>query len=225
MKAYQPLIEKYSRQATSYDRRWNLRWGDATLRAAVEAAPWDELECILDVGCGTGILEQAVAGRLRPPQSLVGVDIALPMLQRAQQKLARSDRIRWINAPAEQLPFATGSFDGLICNNSFHYYRQPLSVLQEFHRVIQPGGTLVLADWCSDFPACRVSYWLLRLAHHTYIHRYALSRVWGLDEMSELLFTAGFAVTSAERVKMDLGWGIMVLRAQAQNTFATTEGG
>ena len=162
---------------------------------------WENRPDLGSTGCRTG--------------ALVGVDIALPMLQRAQQKLARSDRIRWINAPAEQLPFATGSFDGLICNNSFHYYRQPLSVLQEFHRVIQPGGTLVLADWCIDFPACRVSYWLLRLAHYTYIHRYALSRVYGLDEMSELLFTAGFAVTSAERVKMDLGWGIMVLRAQA----------
>jgi len=215
LKAYQPLIEKYSRQATSYDRRWNLRWGEATLRAAVEAVPWEDLERILDVGCGTGMLEQAVRGLIRPPQTLVGVDIALPMLQRAQQKLAKSDCIRWINAPAELLPFATGIFDGLICNNSFHYYRQPLTVLQEFHRVLQPGGTLVLADWCNDFPACKASYRLLRLAHHTYIHRYALSRVHGLDEMSELLFTAGFAVTSAERVKMDFGWGIMVFRAQA----------
>ncbi|MBI3933613.1 MAG: hypothetical protein HY316_02910, partial [Acidobacteria bacterium] len=54
MKAYQPLIEKYSRQATYYDRRWNLRWGEATLRAAVAAVPWNELDRVLDVGCGTG---------------------------------------------------------------------------------------------------------------------------------------------------------------------------
>jgi ubiquinone/menaquinone biosynthesis C-methylase UbiE len=215
LKAYQPLIEKYSRQATTYDRRWNLHWGEATLRAAVDAVPWQELERILDVGCGTGMLEQAVRGRLRPPQSLVGLDIALPMLLRAQQKLLASDRIRWINAPAEHLPFASGSFEGLVCNNSFHYYRQPVTVLREFHRVLQPGGTLVLADWCNDFPACKASYWLLRLAHHTYIHRYALSRVYGLEEMSELLFTAGFAVTAAERIKMDLGWGIMIFRAHA----------
>jgi ubiquinone/menaquinone biosynthesis C-methylase UbiE len=130
---YQPVIEKYSRQATSYDRRWNLRWGEATLRAAVEAVPWDDLERVLDVGCGTGLLEQSVRDRLQPPQSLVGVDIAFPMLRRAQQKLPASDRIRWINAPAEKLPLASAIFDGLICNNSFHYYRQPLAVLREFH--------------------------------------------------------------------------------------------
>jgi len=213
VKAYQPLIEKYSRQATSYDHRWNLRWGEATLRAAVETVPWEDLERVLDVGCGTGMLEQVV--RLRSPQTLVGVDISLPMLQLAQQKLKKSDRVRWTNAPAEQLPFKSGTFDGLICNNSFHYYRQPLPVLTEFRRVLQPGGALIMADWCNDFPACKASYWVLRLMHHTYIHRYALSRVYGLDEMSELLFTAGFAVTSAERVKMDFGWGIMVLRAAA----------
>ncbi|HWP84728.1 MAG TPA: class I SAM-dependent methyltransferase, partial [Terriglobia bacterium] len=191
MKAYQPLIEKYSRQATSYDHRWNLHWGEATLRVAVEAVPWQHLERIADVGCGTGMLEQAVQGRLRPPQTLVGVDIALPMLRLAQQKLLRNGVIRWMNAPAEHLPFADASFDGLICNNSFHYYREPLPVLKEFHRVLRPGGILVLADWCYDFLTTRISYWLLRFAHHTYIHRYALSRVYGLDEMCELLFTAG----------------------------------
>lgn len=215
MKAYQSLVEKYSRQADYYDRRWNLHWGEATLRAAASAVPWEELERVLDVGCGTGTLEEVVCGRLRPPQSLVGVDIALPMLQRAQQKLRDSGRVRWINAPAEELPFESGSFHGLVCNNSFHYYRQPLQVLKEFHRVLRPAGTLILVDWCYDFPACKVSYWALRLVHHTYIHRYALSHVYRRGEMSELLFAAGFRVTSAESVGMDLGWGIMVLRAAA----------
>ena len=215
MKTYQPLIDKYSRQATYYDRRWNLRWGEATLRAAVEAVPWEALHRVLDVGCGTGTLEQAVRARLRATQTLVGVDIALPMLQLAQKKLANADRIRWTNSPAESLPFRDGSFDGLICSNSFHYYRAPLPVLTEFHRVLRPGGTLIFADWCSDFITPKLSYWLLRIAHYTYIHRYALSRVYGLEEFEKLLATAGFQVASAERVGMDLGWGIMVLRAQA----------
>jgi len=215
VKAYEPLVEKYSRQADYYDRRWNLRWGEATLRAAVEAAPWDELNRVLDVGCGTGTLEQAVSLRLRPAHTLVGVDIALPMLQLAQKKLELSPRICWANSPAEQLPFRDGSFDGLVCNNSFHYYRSALPVLREFHRVLRPGGTLILADWCYDFLTPKLSYWLLRLAHHAYIHRYALSHVYGLNEFKGLLAGAGFRIASAERVKMDLGWGIMVFRALA----------
>jgi ubiquinone/menaquinone biosynthesis C-methylase UbiE len=221
VKAYQPLVEKYTRQATYYDRRWNLRWGEATLRAAVEAMPWGELDRVLDVGCGTGSLEQAVmrgrSGNSKALQ-LVGVDIALPMLQLARHKLnevGSGDGISWANSPAEQLPFASTAFDGLICNNSFHYYRAPQPVLAEFHRVLRPGGTLTLADWCRDFITPRLGYWTLRLAHHTRIHRYALSRVYSSREMEQLLGAAGFRVVKVQRVGMDWGWGIMVITATA----------
>jgi ubiquinone/menaquinone biosynthesis C-methylase UbiE len=222
MKGYEPLVEKYSRQAAYYDRRWNLRWGEATLRAAIDAVPWNELGRVLDVGCGTGALEQAVKERLgatppenRPGLSLVGSDLSLPMLQLARQKVDGTRRISWANAPAEQLPFASGAFDGLICNNSFHYYRQAMPVLREFHRVLRPQGQLVLVDWCNDFLTNRLSYWVLRLAHHTHIHRYSLSRVYGLKEFEGLLQAAGFRVGSAETVPMDWGWGVMVVKARA----------
>ena len=215
MKAYQPLVDKYSRQATYYDRRWNLRWGEATLRAAVEAVPWDELGRVLDVGCGTGTLEQAVSERLRPQQMLIGVDIALPMLQLARQKLADAKRVWWANSPAEQLPFRDRSFDGLICNNSFHYYRQPKAVLTEFHRVLRAGGQIILVDWCNDFLTNKLSNWTLLIAHHLYIHRYALSHVYSVKEMTALMTSVGFRVAAAERVPLYLGWGIMVFRATA----------
>jgi len=215
MKAYEPVVDKYSRQATYYDHRWNLRWGEATLRATVEAVPWDDLGRILDVGCGTGALEQTVRPRLRASHNLVGVDIALPMLQLARRKVGAVSGFHWTNSQAENLPFQTGAFDGLICNNSFHYYRAPQPVLNEFHRVLRPGGTLVFADWCYDFITPKLSFWLLRLAHHTYIHRYALSRVYRLEEFKKLLGAAGFQVASAERIGMEMGWGVMVVTAKA----------
>jgi ubiquinone/menaquinone biosynthesis C-methylase UbiE len=137
------------------------------------------------------------------------------MLQLARQKLDSADRVSWANAPAEHLPFASGAFDGLICNNSFHYYREPRPVLTEFHRVLRRDGWLILVDWCNDFLTNKLSYWALRLAHHTHIHRYALSRIYGLKQMQGLLTAAGFRIASAQRVEMDWGWGIMVLRARA----------
>lgn len=222
MKTYAPLVEKYSRQATYYDRRWNLRWGEATLHAAIEAVPWEELNRVLDVGCGTGEMEQAVRLRLgasplgtRPPLYVVGVDISLAMLEQARRKLQADGRIGWTNAPAENLPFAHGTFDAVVCNNSFHYYRHPTGVLEEFRRVLRPDGWLILVDWCNDFWGCKLGDWGLRLAHHTYLHRYALSRVYGLREMQDLLLQAGFRVASAGKVAMDWGWGVMVFRARA----------
>lgn len=87
MKAYASLKEKYSRQASRYDRRWNRTYGRATLRATVEAVPWDGLQRVLDVGCGTGgLLEEAGQRNLHPQIRVVGVDLSLAMLQLAQKK-------------------------------------------------------------------------------------------------------------------------------------------
>src|SRR5262249_53905833 len=120
----------------------------------METVPWSQLARIVDVGCGTGALEQAFeqanGSATGLPRLLIGVDLSLGMLQLARKKVSANGRVNWANSPAEQLPFASGSFDGLICNNSFHYYRAAKPVLDEFHRVLKPGGQLVLVDWCND---------------------------------------------------------------------------
>ncbi|MBI4464578.1 MAG: class I SAM-dependent methyltransferase [Acidobacteria bacterium] len=215
MNTYESVTDKYSRQASQYDRRWNRPFGDATLEAAIASIPWSSLKRLLDVGCGTGLLEEAVRWRLRKPAQVVGVDISLAMLQQAQQKLTTANRLSWTNAQAEHLPFAPASFDTVVCANSFHYYRQPVRVLKEFRRVLEPDGWLVLSDWCNDFLACKVGQWALRLAHHTGIHRYALKRCYGMKQCEELLTRAGFRIVSGHRSEIDWGWGIMVYRARA----------
>lgn len=215
MKAYQPLIEKYGRQAASYDRRWNLRWGQATLEASIAAIPWAEAGRALDVGCGTGLLERAVRSRLRPPALLIGLDISIPMLQQARRNLASASRVTLANAPAEHMPFADAAFDLLVCNNSFHYYQNPGWVLQEFRRVLRPGGCLVLTDWCSDFLTTKLVHWALRTAQQAGLHRYSLQHCYSAREMDAMLTAAGFQLETAQQVAMELGWGIAVLRARA----------
>lgn len=215
MKSYESVMDKYSRQASQYDRRWNRPFGDATLEAAIAAIPWSGLKRLLDVGCGTGLLEEAVRGRLRPPLQVVGVDISLAMLGQARQKLSAAKRLSWTNAQAENLPFPRAAFDAVVCANSFHYYQHPTRVLQEFRRVLQPDGWLILTDWCDDFLACKIGHWALRLAHSTRIHRYAMKRCYGMKLCEDLLTDAGFRIDSGRKVEIDWGWGIMVYRARA----------
>ena len=103
----------------------------------------------------------------------------------------------------------------MVCNNSFHYYRHPVQVLQEFRRVIRPDGCLVLADWCRDFPANKICQWALRVADRTGIHRYGLERCYGMEEFRALLTDAGFQIEKSRCFEVDWGWGVMVYRARA----------
>ena len=56
------------------------------------------------------------------------------------QARARSDRVRWLKGPAEQLPFDDAALDAVVTTSAFHFFDQP-AALAEFHRVLHPG------DW------------------------------------------------------------------------------
>ena len=208
MSVYGPLRESYSRQSPRYDRRWR-RYNEATIRATLEAVPWETLRRVLDVGCGTGLLEEAARSRRVALPAFVGVDVTLPMLRQARKKFLAAGGVNWINSLAESLPFASGSFDAVVCANSFHYFRQPREALAEFRRVLRPGGWLVLTDWCDDYVACKLCDWLLRVGDPAHF------RMYGLKQCEALLAETGFRVERSRRFKIDWLWGLMTLRSRA----------
>lgn len=94
---------------------------------------------IADVACGTGILTARIQRDLRPDE-VYGLDMSDGMLAQARQ---RSDRVRWMSSPAEQLPFEDGFLDAVVTTSAFHFFDQP-AALREFHRVLGPGGIVAV---------------------------------------------------------------------------------
>lgn len=207
MKSYDGVVKSYAWQAPRYDRLWR-HYNQATLWATVGVVPWERLGRVLDVGCGTGLLEEA-AQRSHPQTRMIGVDVSPAMLQQARGKLGAAERVSWVNALAEGLPFASASFDAVVCANSFHYFRQPLRVVVEFRRVLRPGGWLVVTDWCDDYLACKLCNWVLRVVDPAHF------RMYGLQQCAGLLTQTGFQIDRARRFKIDWLWGLMTLRARA----------
>jgi len=95
---------------------------------------------IADIGCGTGILADRIEREVHPVE-ISGVDLSDGMLAEAAQ---RSIEVRWVSAPAEQLPFADNSLDAVVSTSAFHWFNQR-AALREFFRVLAPGGFAAVA--------------------------------------------------------------------------------
>lgn len=91
---------------------------------------------VLELGCGPGYLQQALAGRA----GVVGIDLSPFMLRRA----ARFTK-RLVRADARQLPFPTASFDTVCATFPAEYILDP-ATLAEIRRVLVPDGQLVIVD-------------------------------------------------------------------------------
>lgn len=113
-------------------------------RRVIEAAQIQSGQRVVDVACGTGVLACAVAERIGPQGSIVGVDINEGMLAVAREKAAQ---IEWLQAPAEALPLADNSCDAAVSQFGLMYFEDQKGALSEMMRVLRPGGNLAVVVW------------------------------------------------------------------------------
>lgn len=103
---------------------------------------------ILDVGCGTGQLAARLALETRVTRVL-GIDFSAGMLARAAQRLrATADgdvAVSLVRADAARIPLRSGSVDAVVSTEAFHWFPDQDACLRELHRVLTPGGQLLLA--------------------------------------------------------------------------------
>lgn len=124
-----------------------------TAEIAGRLADWGVLKAdrqVLDVGCGTGRLEAALASRVR---QVVGVDISSKMLDAARRRCAAWPNVHFVQVSGRDLaPIASASSDLVLAVDCFPYLVQSGAGLVERHfgeaaRVLRPGGDLVIANF------------------------------------------------------------------------------
>jgi ubiquinone/menaquinone biosynthesis C-methylase UbiE len=114
------------------------QWG-AAVAAAAGVKSGDR---VLDVACGTGALTLAVADRVGPSGSIVGLDANPEMLAVARRKPAQ---IEWLEGMAETLPLPDRSFDAVVSQFGFMFFEDRPAALREMMRVLRSGGRLAVA--------------------------------------------------------------------------------
>jgi len=102
---------------------------------------------LLDAGCGTGNLLQAIQRR-HPEIALHGIDFSEAMLRRARTKV--SDAVLATADLNMVLPYPTASFDVVTCINVLYAVAQPEYTVAALRRVLTPGGTLIVSSPCAQ---------------------------------------------------------------------------
>ncbi len=96
---------------------------------------------ILDVGCGEGASVEFLRNHHRI--DAVGVDISSRLLRDGKSLNAS---LPLMLASAERLPYGNESLDGILCECALSLVPDAECALAEFHRVLRPGGRLILSD-------------------------------------------------------------------------------
>lgn len=150
MADYKKLSETtFNIQAKTYDTDKNGKHARNLYQHIIDILPTLQFSKVLDVGCGTGEILSAIR-KLYPTVSLNGIDISPEMLKQAECK--EIDNVKLYLGDAEHLPFGNEKFNVLICTDSFHHYPKPQKAIDEFYRVLQNDGFLLLADFWKPFP-------------------------------------------------------------------------
>ena len=108
--------------------------------------PRDSYPVIVDVGCGHGYAFRLLQDRFRP-QRLVGVDYDSECLAAARRQ-AEADhlRVELLQNECTSLSLPSESADLIFCHQTLHHLVQQDKALDEFYRVLKPGGLLLLAE-------------------------------------------------------------------------------
>jgi ubiquinone/menaquinone biosynthesis C-methylase UbiE len=117
----------------------------AMRRAFLAEIEFPEKAELLEVGCGTGVLTRVLAD-LDAVESVVGVDLAPSLLDKARELAAGTPNVHFEVADARALPFEDASFDVVIFDSTLSHVPEPERALAEAARVLRPGGTVAAFD-------------------------------------------------------------------------------
>jgi demethylmenaquinone methyltransferase / 2-methoxy-6-polyprenyl-1,4-benzoquinol methylase len=125
--------------SANIDKRWRRK-----VRQKLEAVLSDPDAVVLDVACGTGDL--SIELQRESKAKVIGTDFCRPMLAVAQEKAAA---IPFVEGDAMNLSYADDSFDAVTIAFGLRNLSNFADGLKELHRILKPGGRLVVLEFSS----------------------------------------------------------------------------
>lgn len=154
-KTFAAIADRYDLANHLLSGGMDFLWRKKAARMVARRSP----TCVLDLAAGSGDLALALA-RSSPLARIVAADFCLPMLRIAQGKNVPA----LIQADGLGLPFRDGSFDVVTVAFGLRNMASWEQALGEIHRVLRPGGMILVMDFSLPAPPLRGPYRLY--LHH-----------------------------------------------------------
>ena len=187
------------------DRRWRKK-------AVAQMQP---VEHVLDVAVGTADLTIEMLKRGKA-QRVTGIDLSDQMmaygklkvesLKRKGESLKWKERVEFIHANAQHMPFEDNTFDAVTCAYGCRNFQNLDDGLREMYRVLKPGGQVTILEfsypknrlirWVYDLYFSKILPWVGRIVSkdktaYTYLNKSVKSFCWG-EAFVQHLHDAGF---------------------------------
>lgn len=119
-------------------------WASLVLRYLNEGDLSDR--SVLEIGCGRGELVRRLVEGARGPRHLVAADFAQCAVQSGRRRTHETNghRVSWTVGSIQDIPAADAAFDTVISCETIEHVVEPMRALREIHRVLRPGGRLLL---------------------------------------------------------------------------------
>jgi SAM-dependent methyltransferase len=112
----------------------------------VELAALQQGERVLDLACGTGVVARLAAPHVGATGHVTGLDLNAGMLAVARALPPPSGAsITWVEGSAIAMDLPDASFDVIISQQGFQFFPDQPAALREMHRVLVPGGRVLLS--------------------------------------------------------------------------------
>jgi ubiquinone/menaquinone biosynthesis C-methylase UbiE len=155
-----------------------------------------QYDTVMDVGCGYGFSFEELGKRFSP-RTLIGLDADPNLMSRAGESAKQSSvPVELIAGFAEKIPLENNSVDLVLCHQTFHHVVEQEKALEEFFRVLKPGGVLLFAESTKRY----IHSWMIRL-----FFRHPMEVQKTADEYKTMLRATGFELPD-ERISLPFLW-------------------
>ncbi|MGC9196249.1 MAG: methyltransferase domain-containing protein [Syntrophobacteraceae bacterium] len=140
--ASQSISARFGAAAKTYDLESEAQRAVAKKLSGLFPPP-EQIESILEIGCGTGHLTEVLAGRF-PLATIEALDISAQMIDSARRRIGQCGRLRWHVVDA--MRFSPGNQFSLIASSSaLHWITPAGEILSRIGSMLMEKGSLVAA--------------------------------------------------------------------------------